>query len=133
MVDLISGNIHLIFSNPASAMPHIKSGKAKAIAVTTAKRSELMPELPTVAESGFPGFEANNWIGVVVAAGTPRPIVNRLNKEIAAILSTREMGEFLFRQGFEASPGTPEQFAAYMKSESVKWTKVVKDAGVKGE
>jgi len=133
MLDLLAGNIQLVFSNPASAMAHIKAGKIKAIAVTTAKRSQLMPELPTVAESGLPEFEANNWIGVVVAAATPRAVINRLNKEIVAILQTRGLGDFLFRQGFEANPGTPAQFSSYMKSESVKWARVVKDAGIKGE
>ena len=133
MLDLLAGNIQLVFSNPASAMAHIKAGKIKAIAVTTAKRSQLMPELPTIAESGLPEFEANNWIGVVVAAATPRAVINRLNKEIVAILQTRELGDFLFRQGFEANPGTPAQFSSYMKSESVKWARVVKDAGIKGE
>ena len=133
MVDLLGGSIQLIFSNPASALPHVKSGKARAIAVTTLKRSQLMPELPTIAEAGLPGFEANNWIGVVVPAGTPRVAINRLNKEIAAALTTREMGDFLFRQGFEANPGTPEQFGSYMKSESVKWSRVAKNAGIKGE
>lgn len=133
MLDLLAGNIHLVFSNPASAISHIKAGKIKAIAVTTAKRSQLMPDLPTVAEGGLPGFEANNWIGVVVAAGTPRTVINRLNKEIVAILNTREMTDFLFRQGFEANPGTPEQLGSYMKSESVKWARVVKDSGAKGD
>ena len=133
ILDLLAGNIQLVFSNPASAMTQIKAGKIKAIAVTTAKRSQLMSDLPTVAESGLPEFEANNWIGVVVAAGTPRGIINRLNKEIVAILQTRELGDFLFRQGFEANPGTPAQFGSYMKSESVKWARVVKDAGIKSE
>jgi tripartite-type tricarboxylate transporter receptor subunit TctC len=133
MIDLIAGNIQLVFSNPASAMAHIKAGKIKAIAVTTPKRLELMPELPTVAEAGVPGFEANNWIGVVVPAGTPRPRINRLNKALGAILDSAEVRDFLFKLGFEANPGTPEEFERYIKSETRKWAEVVKISGVKGE
>jgi tripartite-type tricarboxylate transporter receptor subunit TctC len=133
MLDVIAGNIQLVFSNPASAMAHIKAGKVKPIAVTTAKRLQAMPELPTVAESGLPGFEANNWIGVVVPARTPRNRIDRLNKEIGAILDTSELREFLLRLGFEANPGTPEQFGGYIKSETLKWSRVVKMSGAKGE
>jgi tripartite-type tricarboxylate transporter receptor subunit TctC len=131
MVDLMAGNIQLIFANAASAVGPLKSGKIKAIAVTTGKRSRLMPELPTVSEAGVPGFEANNWLGLLVPAGTPRAIVDRLNKETAATLATPEVADLLFRQGFEVSYGTPEQFAAYIKSEIAKWGKVVKDSGAK--
>jgi tripartite-type tricarboxylate transporter receptor subunit TctC len=133
MLDVIAGNIQLVFSNPASAMAHIKAGKVKPIAVTTTKRLQAMPELPTVAESGLPGFEANNWIGVVVPAGTPRNRIDRLNKEIGAILNTSELRDFLVRLGFEANPGTPEQFGSYIKSETLKWSRVVKISGAKGE
>ena len=133
MIDLIAGNIQLVFSNPASAMAHIKAGKVKPIAVTTPKRLEILPELPTVAEAGVPGFEANNWIGVVVPAGTPRQRINRLNKELGAILDSAEVRDFLFKLGFEANPGTPEEFDRYIKSETRKWAQVVKVSGMKGE
>jgi tripartite-type tricarboxylate transporter receptor subunit TctC len=132
MVDLIAGNIQLVFSNPAAAMAHIKAGRVKPIAVTTAKRLDLLPELPTVAET-VPNFEANNWIGVVVPAATPRDRIERLNHEIGAILHTAELRQFLSRQGFEANPGTPGQFGAYIRAEQAKWSKIVKAAGVKGE
>ena len=102
MIDLIAGNIQLVFSNPASAMAHIKAGKIKPIAVTTPKRLELMPELPTVAEAGVPGFEANNWIGVVVPAGTPRQRISRLNKALGAILDSAEVRDFLFKLGLRS-------------------------------
>jgi len=131
MLDLLAGNIQLIFATAASSIGHIKAGKARALAVTTAKRSSLVPELPTVAEAGVPGFEANNWNGFFVPAKTPRPIINRLNKEFAAALSLPDIKEFLFKQGLDAAPGTPEQFAKYMKSEYAKWTKVIQAAGLK--
>jgi tripartite-type tricarboxylate transporter receptor subunit TctC len=131
MVDLLGGNIQLIFATAASAIGHIKAGKIRAIAVTTSKRSALVPDLPTVAEAGLPGYEANNWNGFFVPAKTPRPIVNRLNKEITAALNASDIKEFLFKQGLDAAPNTPEQFAAYMKSEMAKWAKVIKAAGIK--
>jgi tripartite-type tricarboxylate transporter receptor subunit TctC len=131
MVDLLAGNIHLIFATAASSIAHIKAGRARPLAVTTAKRSALVPELPTVAEAGVPGFEANNWNGFFVPAKTPRPVVNKLNKELGAALLLPDIKAFLFKQGLDAAPGTPEQFAKYMKSESAKWTKVIQAAGVK--
>ena len=131
MLDLLAGNIQLIFATAASSIGHIKAGKARPLAVTTAKRSSLVPELPTVAEAGVPGFEANNWNGFFVPAKTPRPIINRLNKELAAALSLPDIKEFLFKQGLDAAPGTPEAFGAYMKAEMDKWAKVIKASGVK--
>lgn len=131
IVDLLAGNIQMIFATAASSIGHVKAGKIRALAVTTAKRSSLVPDLPTVAEAGLPGFEANNWNGVLVPAKTPRPIINRLNKEFAAALNLPDIKEFLFNQGLEAAAGTPEEFAAYMQSEMVKWAKVIKAAGIK--
>ena len=130
MADLLGGNIQLIFATAASSIGHIKSGKVRALAVTTAKRSALVPDLPTIAEAGLPGYEANNWNGFFVPAKTPRAIVNRLNKEISTALNAPDIKEFLFKQGLDAAPGTPEQFAAYMKSEMTKWAKVIKAAGI---
>ena len=131
IVDLLAGNINLIFATTASSIGHIKSGRIRALAVTTAKRSANVPELPTIAEAGLPGFEANNWNGVVVPAKTPRPIINRLNKEFTAALLLPDIKQFLFNQGLDAAPGTPEAFAAYIKSETAKWAKVIKAAGIK--
>lgn len=130
MVDLLAGNINLIFATAASAVPHIKSGKIKALAVTTSKRSGLVPELPTVAEAGLKDFEANNWYGIIVPAKTPRAIINRLNKEIVAVLNLPDIKEFLFKQGLDAAPSTPEDFTAYIRSEKAKWEKVIKAAGL---
>jgi tripartite-type tricarboxylate transporter receptor subunit TctC len=130
IVDLLAGNINLIFATGASSINHVKAGKIRALGVTTAKRSALAPELPTIAEAGLPGFEANNWNGVVVPAKTPRAIIDRLNREFAAALSLPDIKQFLFTQGLDAAPGTPEAFAAYIKSETAKWAKVIKAAGI---
>jgi tripartite-type tricarboxylate transporter receptor subunit TctC len=133
MTDLLGGQINLIFATAASAVPHVQSGKIRALAVPTSKRSRLVPDLPTVAEAGLPGFEANNWYGIVVPAKTPRPIVDRLNKEFVAVLNTPDVKEILFKQGLDAAPSTPQEFGAYIKAETVKWAKVVKASGAKAE
>jgi len=133
IVDLLAGNINLIFATGASSINHVKAGKIRALGVTTAKRSAMAPELPTIAEAGLPGFEANNWNGIVVPAKTPRAIINRLNKEFTAALLLPDIKQFLFNQGLDAAPGTPEDFAAYIKSETAKWAKVIKAAGIKVE
>jgi tripartite-type tricarboxylate transporter receptor subunit TctC len=132
MTDLLGGQINLVFATAASAIPHVQSGKIRGLAVTTAKRSPLV-DLPTVAESGLPGFEANNWYGVVVPAKTPRPIIDRLNKEFVAVLNLPDVKSVLFKQGLDVAPSTPEAFGAYIKSETVKWAKVIKASGAKPE
>jgi len=131
IIDLVAGNIQLIFATGASAVPQIKSGRIKGIAVTTIKRSQLVPEIPTISEAGLKGFDANNWYGLLVPANTPRPIIDRLNKETARILGMQEIKTLLFNQGLDVAPGTPEQFGAYIKSERAKWAKVIKASGAK--
>ncbi len=131
MIDLVGGQVQLVFATAASAVPQIKGGKIKGIAVTTAKRSALMPNLPTISEAGLPGFDANNWYGVLAPAKTPRPIIMRLNSEIAKVLAMPDVKNFLFNQGLDPAAGTPEQFGAYIKSEMTKWAKVVKASGAK--
>ena len=131
MIDLVGGQVQLVFATAASAVPQIKGGKIKGIAVTTAKRSALMPNLPTISEAGLRGFDANNWYGLLAPAKTPRPIVMRLNTEITKVLALPDVKDFLFNQGLDPAPGTPEQFGAYIKSEMTKWAKVVKDSGAK--
>jgi len=132
MIDLLAGNINLIFATAASSIAHIKAGKARALAVSTAKRSQLVPELPTVAEAGLKGFEANNWNAFMAPGGTSRQLVTRLNKELAGALNSPDIKDFLFKQGLDSAAGTPEDLAQYMKSEYVKWAKVIKAAGLKG-
>ena len=133
MIDLIAGRLQLIFATAVTAMPQIKAGKIKALAVTTAKRSVFALELPTVAEAGLPAFEANNWYGLVAPVKTAPDIINRLNKEVVSLLNAPDVKEALFRQGIEAAPSTPEDFAAYMKTEIAKWSKVVKASGAKAD
>jgi len=130
IIDIIAGNIHTIFATAASSVQHIKSGKINALAITTLKRSALVPELPTIAESGLPGFETNNWNGFAMPRATPRPIIDRLNKEITAVLLLPDVKSFLFRQGLDVAPGTPEEFTKYVSAETVKWEKVIKAAGL---
>lgn len=131
IIDLVAGNINLIFATAASAVPQIKAGRVKGIAVTTIKRSQLVPDLPTISEAGLKGFDANNWYGLLAPAKTPRPIIDRLNAETTKILNMPDIKTILFNQGLDVAPGTPEQFAAYIKSERAKWAKVIKASGAK--
>jgi tripartite-type tricarboxylate transporter receptor subunit TctC len=131
MIDLVAGNIQLVFATAASAVPQIKAGRVKGIAVTTIKRSQLVPDMPTISESGLKGFDANNWYGLLAPAKTPRPIIDRLNAETTRILNMPDIKTILFNQGLDVAPGTPEQFAAYIKSERAKWANVIKASGAK--
>jgi tripartite-type tricarboxylate transporter receptor subunit TctC len=131
MIDLVAGNIQLVFATAASAVPQIKAGRVKGIAVTTIKRSQLVPDLPTISEAGLKGFDANNWYGLLAPAKTPRPVIDRLNAETTKILNMPDIKTILFNQGLDVAPGTPEQFAAYIKSERAKWAKVVKASGAR--
>jgi len=133
MSDLVGGQVNLIFATTASAIPHLKSGRIKGIAVTTAKRSALLPDLPTISEAGLDGFDANNWYGLVVPAKTPRAIIDQLNAEVTRVLAMPEVKTTLFNQGLDPAPGTPEQFGAYIRSERAKWAKVIKASGAKAE
>ena len=133
MTDLVGGQVQLVFATTASAIPQIKGGRIKGIAVTTARRSSLLPELPTISETGLTGFDANNWYGIVVPAKTPRAIIDQLNAEVTKILNMADVRATLHNQGLDPAPGTPEQFGAYIKSERAKWAKVIKASGAKAE
>ena len=133
MSDLVGGQVNLIFATTASAIPHLKSGRIKGIAVTTAKRSALLPDMPTISEAGLGGFDANNWYGLVVPAKTPRAIIDQLNAEVTKVLNMPDVKTTLFNQGLDPAPGTPEQFGAYIRSERIKWAKVIKESGAKAE
>jgi tripartite-type tricarboxylate transporter receptor subunit TctC len=128
---LLAGDTQLMFDNLANSMPQWKAGKLKALAVTTAKRSALAPELPTLAETGLPGFDIYTWWGFMAPAGTPKEIVAKWNTEVARILGTPEMRQFFAQQGAEPAPTTPEQFGALIKSEISKYAKIVKASGAK--
>ncbi len=133
MLDLMAGQVQTVFSTVSTAIGAIKGGKVRAIAMTGDKRFELMPELPTIAEAGVPGFEVRNWYGVFVPAGTSREIVMRLNGELTKILQMPDVKAKLLESGIEALHGSPEQFAAYIQSETKRWAKVVKDSGARAE
>ena len=130
MIDLLAGQIQLIFSSAPTAVPQVKAGKIRGLAVTTARRSVILPELPTIAEAGLPGFEADNWYGVVTTMKTPRAVIDRLNAEIVRALHAADVKQALLTQGLEVRTSTPQEFGAYMKSEFEKWAKVIKDAGI---
>jgi tripartite-type tricarboxylate transporter receptor subunit TctC len=133
LADLLGGQVQLMFSTMPPALPHMKEGRLRALAVTSLKRSPAAPELPTVDEAALPGFEANTWHGVVLPAGAPAEIIARLNREIVAILHLPEVVGRLESQGAEPVGSTPEEFAAYIRSETVKWAKVVRESGAKAE
>ncbi len=129
--DLIGGQVQLMFDNLPPSLPQIKAGKLRALAVTSATRAPALPDTPTIAEAGLPGFEASSWFGLLAPAGTPPAIVAKLNGEIAKWLATPEAKEKLAKQGANAVGGTSEDFAKHIAAETAKWAKVVKDSGAK--
>jgi len=129
--DAIAGNVQVLFGSPSTTIPHIKSGRLRALAVTTTKRIGAAPDVPTVAESGLPGYEVVLWHGLVGPKGLPRAIVERINTEANQILKVKEMDALLATDGVAPAGGTPEQFAATIKSDIERWGKIVKQAGVK--
>ena len=131
MTDLIAGQVQLMFDNLASALTQIKAGKVRALAVTTAKRTPLAPDLPTIAESGLPGFDINTWFGLFVPAKTPQPVVQRLHDEFVKALNAPDVREKMLALGAEPVGNTPAQFAAYIRTESGKYAKVIKASGAK--
>jgi tripartite-type tricarboxylate transporter receptor subunit TctC len=130
-IALMSGEISVIFGEPASLVPHIKAGKVRAIAVTSAKHSLGLPELPTIAETGVPGYEVISWNGMLAPAGTPPEIIKRLNAELNRIISVPDMQKRMIELGYEPVGGTPEKFGEHISAEIAKWAPVVKAAGVR--
>ncbi len=129
MNDLLGGQVTLMFDTPAAGLPHIRAGKLKALAVTSAKRTPLCPDIPTVAESGLPGYEALSWFGMYGPAKTPKEIVTRVNAEVVKILHMPEIKKRFADLAAEPVGNSPEEFAAFLKSEMAKWAKVVKECG----
>lgn len=129
--DLAGGQIPLAIVDLTSALPHIRSGRIKAIGVTSAKRSAVAPEIPTIAETGLPGFDAIGWFGVVAPGGTPPALIARLNAEVVEAMKAPEIRERLMAGGAEPQTSTPEEFAAFIQSEIPKWARVIRSAGVK--
>jgi len=131
MQALLAGDTQLMFDNLANSMQQVRAGKLKALAVTTARRSALVPELPTLAETGLPGFDIYTWWGFMAPAGTPREIIAKWNAEVTRILNTPEMKAFFAQQGAEPVPTSPDEFAALIRREIPKYAKIVKDSGAK--
>ncbi|HYC48323.1 MAG TPA: tripartite tricarboxylate transporter substrate binding protein [Burkholderiales bacterium] len=133
VADLVAGRLHLMMANLTTAQPHIRAGRLRGLGVGTAKRTPLFPELPTIAEAGVAGYEANNWNGVVVPRNTPRAVIERLHREIVAALNEPETAKRLLGLGLEPIGDTPAEFTHYLGSEAVKWGRLVRSAGIKPE
>lgn len=131
LTDVMAGQVDLMFDTMLSSMPHVKGGKLKALAVTSSQRSPVAPDLPTVAESGLPGYEAIAWNGLLAPAGTPKEVVARLNTELKAVLENPEIRQRFEAQGFSAAWSAPSAYGAFLQSEVDKWAKVVKTSGAK--
>ncbi len=133
LTDVMAGFVEVMFENLPSALPFINAGKLKVLAVTGKDRSPVLKTVPTLAESGFPGFDMVSWQALVAPANTPKPVIDKLNAEVARVLRTPEMKEKMIGLGTEVVANTPEQFAQYLREETAKWSKIVKDAGIKLE
>jgi len=133
LTDTLGGQVQSLMSSVPSALSQIRAGRLRAIAVTSAKRTPELPDAPTIAESGYRGFEANTWYGLLAPAGTPAPIIARLNDEVNRVLRTPEVRERLASEGGEALGGSPEQFASFLKAEHAKWGRIVRESGARAE
>jgi tripartite-type tricarboxylate transporter receptor subunit TctC len=131
--DLLGGRIQMIFDNMPSALPLVQKGELKAIAVTSAQRSPAAPNIPTIAESGLPGFEATSWFALLGAAGIPRDVQMRINAETLKVMAMPDVKEKLAKLGLEPNPGTPEALASLIQAETAKWARVVKESGARIE
>ncbi len=129
-IDLIGGQVQLLFSSTVSSLPHVKSGKVRGLAITSLKRAASLPTIPTIAES-YPGFESSSWFGMLVPAMTPKPIIERLLADTRAALTSSEVNQALMSQGAESGGSSPAEFAAYFQSEIKKWARVIDAAGIK--
>ncbi len=131
--DLLGGQVQIMFDNMPAILPQVKAGKLRALAVTTPKRSPSVPELPTMIEAGVPGFESQGWFALLAPTGTPQPIIDKINREVNRMLQTDEFKAKLVALGAEPVGGSPADFAAHIQSESDRWGKVIKTAGIKAE
>ena len=133
LIDLVGGQVQLMFSNLTAALPQVKTGRIRALAVTGERRASAAPELPTVIEAGVPGYVVISWFGVLVPAATPREIVTRLNAALAQAMRAPDVRERLAGEGAEPVAGTPEQFAAFIRTDIAQWTKVIRNSGIVAE
>jgi tripartite-type tricarboxylate transporter receptor subunit TctC len=131
VADLVGGRVQIMFDAAPSLIQHVKSGKLRVLAAASAQRNRLLPEVPTFAELGYPKVAVSLWYGLLAPAGTPRPVIDRLNRETRKVLEAADIRDKLLAQGAEPMPGSPEAFASFMHEESAKWAPVVKQAGVK--
>jgi len=133
MMDVIAGNTQIAIGSLIQTLPHIRTGRLKPLGVGSAKRVPALPDVPTISEAGVPGYEATNWWGIVAPAGTPRPVIERLHKELTVILASAETKKRFETEGGETAQMSSEEFGRFISAEIVKWAKVVKDAGIKPE
>jgi tripartite-type tricarboxylate transporter receptor subunit TctC len=133
VTDLIAGQVSMMFANTLSVLPYVNSGRLRALAISSAKRSAAAPAIPTIAENGMPGFDSVTWFGVLAPAGTPRDIINKLGTELRRIAQTKAVADQLIAQGADPIGSTAEEFGARIKSDIAKWTVIIKAAGIKAE
>ena len=133
VTDISTGLVQVMFDNALNVLPHVRSGKLKALAVSSKRRSAMAPEVPSVDEAGVPGYDVGVWFGVLTVAGTPREIVQRLNTEMVRILASPEVKERFGRMGVEVVAGTPDHFSQFLRSEVARWARVVQDANIKAD
>ena len=133
MMDVVAGNTEIAIGTIILMLPQIKAGRLKALGVGSTKRLAFLPDVPTIAEAGVPGYEANNWWGIIVPAGTPAAIIERLHKELTVVLASAETKKRFESEGSEAGKMAPEEFGRFITAETAKWAKVVKEAGIKAE
>jgi tripartite-type tricarboxylate transporter receptor subunit TctC len=133
ITDLLGGQVQSMFDNTPSALPHVQGGRLRAIAITSARRSPLLPDVPTVAESGYPGFDVQSWFGLAAPAGTPRPVIDRLNAALGKALATPDVRQRLQDLAATPEPGTPEQMRSLIAAEIRRWRDVVKESGATAE
>jgi tripartite-type tricarboxylate transporter receptor subunit TctC len=133
VIDLVAGQVHIMFAIIQSSLPHAQAGKLRALAVSGSKRSSSAPAVPTISESGVPGYEFISWNGVHVPAATPRPVTGKLNTELLRIITLPDVKERMLGLGMDVAGGTPEEFGTLVKSDIAKWAKVIRDAGIKAE
>ena len=128
---LVQNEVQVLFSGPGAALPQLKAGRIRGLAVSTLKRSNELPDLPTLDESGFKAFEISGWYGLAAPARTPQPVIARLNEELVKILKSGEAAQLLAKRGYDPAPTTPDEFGRYLQSEIARWTKAVKQFGIK--
>jgi tripartite-type tricarboxylate transporter receptor subunit TctC len=133
LTDLLAGHVNLMFAPAQTVMPYVQAGKLRALAVTGSKRSETLPDLPTVAESGLPGYEAVGWFGLLVPAATPKTTVAKLSADVKRVLAMGEVRERMLALGADPAANAPEEFARFIRDDQAKWSKLMKEAGIKAE